>query len=149
MKKFKLMDIESAFDFANLGEFSDNSAAVNRKTGEIYYLGDAVDDDLPEDFDEGDDSIVWIPGKHDLDLGRRLVIDFAREYCPENLDEIQDIFSHRGAYRAYKELLANKILLEKWYIFEEDKTRQALLEWCRINNIEIEIQTPRIMEESP
>lgn len=139
MKKIKLIDIESAFDFASFSEFNDNSAAINRETGEIYYRGDTVDEDLPEDFDEDDDSLVWIPDKRDLDLGYRLVMDFSGEYCPDNLEEIQGIFSRRGAYGAFKGLLTEKNLLEKWYTFEEEKKRQTLLEWCRMNNIEVEI----------
>ena len=149
MKKIKLMDIEMAFDFVNSDGFRDNSAAVNRKTGEIYYIGDAVYEDLPEHFDEEDDSLVWIPDKRDLDLGSRLVMSFAREYCPENYGEIQSIFSHRGAYRAFKEFLANKNLLEKWYSFEEEKTRQALLEWCQNNNLDIDIQAPENTKVTP
>ena len=148
MKKIKLSDIESAFEFVNFGEFRDNSAAVNRKTGEIYYLGDAICEDLPEDFDEEDDSLIWLPDKRDLDLGSRLVMDYTQENCPENLDEIQSIFSHRGAYRAFKELLEKKRLLEKWYSFEDERTKSALLEWCRTNNIEVELETPENKEES-
>ena len=148
MKKFKMMDIESAFDFVNSCGFSDNSAVINRKTGEIYYLGDTVDEDLPEHFDEEDDSLIWIPNKHDLDLGSHLVMDFVQEYCPENLDEIHGIFSQLGAYSTLKEFLANKNLLEKWFSFEEEKTRQALLEWCQNNNLDIDIQAPKTMEES-
>lgn len=147
MKKFKLMDIECAFGFVNSSEFLDNSAVLNLKTGEIYYLGDAIDEDLPEDFDEEDDSLLWIPDKYDLDLGSELVMDFAREYSPENFDKIQGIFSRRGAYRNFKDLLSKKRLLDKWYSFEEEKTRQALMEWCRNNNIEVEIQAREINEE--
>jgi hypothetical protein len=52
------------------------SAAINRETGEIHYIGDTVDEDLPEDFNEEDQSIVWIPDKRDLDLGIELAMDF-------------------------------------------------------------------------
>ena len=142
MKKFKLMDIESAFDFVNSGGFSDNSAVLNPKTGEIHWLGDAVDEDLPEDFDDDDDSLVWIPDKRDPALGTKLDMDFAREFCPEKIEEIQGIFSRRGAYASFKELLAGKNLLGKWYSFEEEKTRQALLDWCRVNNFEVELPMP-------
>jgi hypothetical protein len=139
MTKVNLTDIELAFDFVNFESYSDNSAVVNRETGEIYYIGDNVDEELPENFDEEDEALVWIPDKRDLDLGSVLAMDFAREFCSEDLEEIQFIFSHRGAYAHFKRLLEKRNRLEKWYKFEEDKNREALLEWCRENKIEVEI----------
>jgi hypothetical protein len=34
-----------------------------------------------------------------LDLGKPLVLDFAREFLPDDYDEVRHIFSRRGAYR--------------------------------------------------
>jgi hypothetical protein len=48
------------------------------------------------------------------------------------------IFSRRGAYRRYKDLLEQKGLLDEWYDFEQQRTRQALLDWCEENGIELE-----------
>jgi hypothetical protein len=138
MTKVKLMDIELAFDFVNFGGLSDNSAVINRETGEIHYLGDGVEEELPEDFDEEDDSLVWVPDKRDLDVGTKLVMEFARKHCSEDLDDIHFMFSHRGAYAHFKRFLEKKNLLEKWYKFEEEKNRDALLEWCQINKIDVD-----------
>ena len=138
MKKVRLMDIELAFDFANFNGSGDNSAAINRETGEIHYFGDNVDEDLPEDFDEEDDSLVWVPDKRDLDLGTELVMDFARKYCSDDLDDIHFMFSHRGAYAHFKRFLEKKNLIDKWYKFEEEKNRDAILEWCKENKIAVD-----------
>ena len=140
MTKVNFRDIETAFDFVNFDSYSDNNAAVNRETGEIHYLGDCVDEDLPEDFDEDDEVLVWIPDKQDLNLGSRVAMDFARNYCSEDLEEIHFIFSHRGAYAHFKRLLEKRNDLEKWYKYEEEKTRAALLKWCQENKIELEKQ---------
>ena len=138
MAKVSFTDIENAFDFVSFDGYCDNNAAININTGEIHYVGDSVDADLSEDFDEEDESLVWIPDKRDLDLGSRLVMEFTRKHCPEDLDDVQFMFSHRGAYSHFKRLLEKKNRLEKWYEFENEKNREALLEWCRENKIDVE-----------
>ena len=37
--------------------------------------------------------------KRDLDLGKSLVVDFVREFLPDDLEQVRRYFSHRGAYR--------------------------------------------------
>jgi hypothetical protein len=65
-------------------------------------------------------------------------MDFVRSRCPEEIDRVLMIFSRRGAYRRYKDLLEQKGLLDEWYDFEQQRTRQALLDWCEENGIELE-----------
>src|SRR5262245_63308299 len=49
--------------------------------------------------------------------GQALVLDFAREFLPDEYDEVRRIFSGRGAYRRYKDLLVRRGALERWYDF--------------------------------
>lgn len=58
-------------------------------------------------------------------------MEFVRLRCPEQIDRVHAVMKRRGAYGRYKELLAEKNLLEDWYAFENDRTREALLEWCK------------------
>ena len=53
-----------------------------------------------------------IRDKRELDLGKPLVLDFAREFLPDDYDEVRHIFSRRGAYRRYKNLLERRGALE-------------------------------------
>src|SRR6516165_3207892 len=57
-----------------------------------------------------------IPDKRELDLGKPLVLDFAREFLPVDYDEVRHIFSRRGAYRRYKDLLVRRGALERSYV---------------------------------
>jgi hypothetical protein len=66
------------------------------------------------------------------------VFAFAREFLPDELDEIQRIFHKRGAYARFKDLLQRKKALDRWYDFENKATEAALREWCEINGITIE-----------
>ncbi|EGJ51927.1 hypothetical protein Desaf_3650 [Desulfocurvibacter africanus subsp. africanus str. Walvis Bay] len=133
--------IEDAFLFANAGQPEESVAVVNRRTGETFFESKGLDSDelpgLPEDVDENPD-YVFIPHKHDLDLGKPLVFQFVRRHCPEEWDRIEGMFSSRGAYRRFKAFLEDKGMLQAWYDFENARTREALLEWCAENGIEIE-----------
>jgi hypothetical protein len=52
-------------------------------------------------------------------------------------DEVRHIFSRRGAYRRYKDLLVRRGALERWYDFSDKSKETALREWCAENGIEL------------
>ena len=64
-------------------------------------------------------------------------MDFAREFLPDDYDEVRHIFSRRGAYRRYKDLLVRRAALERWYDFSNKSEEAALREWCAENGIEL------------
>ena len=78
-----------------------------------------------------------IPGKKDLELGKTLVLEFARQYLPDEFDKIRRIFSKRGAYGQFKELLHRKRALDRGYEFENKATEDALREWCEAHGLTI------------
>ena len=93
------------------------------------------DEELPGDID--DEKYISIPHKRELDLGKPLVLDFAREFLPDDYDEIRHIFSRRGAYRRYKDLLVRRSALDLWYDFSNKAEEAALREWCAENRIDL------------
>ncbi len=128
-------DIEDAFFFVSSGVPYDHYAIIHRVTGETFYSSELSDyDDLPEDVDENDDYLA-IPHKNDLGLGKPLVISFARQQCPEDIDRILAIFSGQGAYSRYKDFLEEKDLLDAWYAYESNATREALMKWASENGL--------------
>src|SRR5262245_20252524 len=114
----------------------EHRAYVSLDTGTIYWISELnpLDEEIPEDLDESDRYIA-IPHKNDLDLGKRLVVDFAAEELPDEYPAIEGFFRHRGAYGRFKEVLAARGCLEKWYAFEAATTERALREWCLENGI--------------
>jgi hypothetical protein len=114
-----------------------NRAVLCLDNGEIYYHSENGDlDELDEDEFDCDNFVV-IPHKNDLDLGQRLVFDFAEEHLADDLDRVQQIFSRRGAYRRFKDFLEQKDLLQDWYDFESQREEEALREWALDNKIEL------------
>jgi hypothetical protein len=135
----KFRDIEDAFFFVSMGEMYMNSAILCIETGEIFYISDFGDsDELPEDIDDDNDKYIEIPHKNELDLGKPLVLEFSAMYLPDNLEKVNSFFYQKGAYSRFKNLLEEKVLLEKWYAFEKAEQENALMEWIKENNIIID-----------
>jgi Uncharacterised protein family (UPF0158) len=130
-------DLQEAFLFVNFGDPGENEAYLDRQSGKIYChsaYGDN-DEELPEDID--DEKYIVIPDKRELDLGKPLVLDFVSQFLPDDYDAVRRIFSRKGAYGRYKDLLAERGALERWYDFENKAEEAALREWCAENGIEL------------
>src|SRR5262245_24887587 len=138
MVSVKYEDLSAAFDFVSFGAPMEHEAYISLDTGAIYWISELnpLDEEIPDDFDTSDRYIA-IPHKNELDLGHRLVLDFAAAEVPDQYELVESFFARRGAYGRFKELLATQGLVEKWYAFETESTRHALQNWCRENNIEL------------
>ena len=128
-------DLETAYMFVSMSPPYEHYAYLNKETGEIYYVSEIGDsDELPDDLEENG-KYVSLPHRNDLDLGRNLVFDFVADNLSNELEKVQSIFSNKGAYARYKDLLEQKGQLQAWYDFERKATEVALLDWCRNNEI--------------
>jgi len=138
IKSKKFNEIEDAFMFTNSAGYGENSALLDKNTGKVYFHSDWVDVDEQDVLAEEDfDSTVHIhlPHKNDLDLGKDLVFEFTEQYMPDDEYKVDQIFSKKGAYSRFKDLLQSKDLLEKWYEFENRHQQIALIQWCKENDI--------------
>jgi hypothetical protein len=133
-----LMDLEFAIEFTSSDYSFDNEAYVDSETGKIYYSGDDIEEELPEDIFENDKYLL-IPTKHDLDLGKRVALEFAAEVIPDELNNVYHMFGSRGAYSRFKSLLHSLECTEKWYAFENKAMRDAVIEWCKEHSIQYRI----------
>jgi hypothetical protein len=137
-----IADITSAFEFANTsGSIGEFVAFVCKRTGKVYYRTDFSDDEemndeLPDDIDD-EEKYVALPDKRELGLGKPMVLDFAREFLPDDFDDVRYFFSKRGAYPKFKALLARRGAIDRWHAFEAKATEQALRDWCALHEIEI------------
>src|SRR5246500_6014724 len=130
-------DVQLAFEFVSSGGMGENEAYLDRQSGKIYWhfeFGNN-DEELPDDID--DEKYISIPDKRKLDLGKPLVLDFVREFLPDDYDEVRHIFSRRGAYRRYRELLVRRGALERGYDFSNKSEQTALREGGAENGIEL------------
>jgi hypothetical protein len=137
-------EILDAFEFVGFSGVGEHQAILDRRSGKIYWHSEFSDldelnelnDEMPDDV-EDDEKYVAIPDKRELGLGKPLALDFAREFLPNDFDEVRYIFSKRGAYPKFRALLIRRSALDRWYDFESKATEQALREWCNLNSIEV------------
>lgn len=139
----RFSELHNAFEYANAGGLGECRAVLDRRTGTFYYHsendGDPDEDEPFPDEDELDDPrFVEIPDRHDLDLGKRLVLDFAATHLPDEFDHVREIFSRRGAYARFKDLLARRGRMDQWYEFSNAAEEAALRAWCELEEIELE-----------
>jgi hypothetical protein len=132
-------ELLDTFEFASIGQPGEHEAVLCRKTGKFLWLTD-LDEDIeawPHDADD-EEKYLSIPHKKELDLGKPLVLEFARQFLLDEFDEVRRIFDKRGAYARFNDLLRRRKALDRWYDFEAKATETALREWCEINGITIE-----------
>ncbi len=127
-----LWDLEIGYQAVN-GSSEEISVYVSKVTGKVIWDSEEHSDKPAPDLDmDEDDDYVHLPDKYDLDLGKVLVMKFA-ETVPELYDEIRNIFSSRGAYRKFRDLLGRNDIVDKWLNFESEGEKRALLSWCDQN----------------
>jgi uncharacterized protein with HEPN domain len=136
-KSVSFAEIHLAFEFVDASGMGEHLAYLCKQTGKIYWhseSGDDLEEELPHDLDD-EEKYIQIPDKRELDLGKPLVLDFAARHLPNDYDEVQRIFRKKGAYGRFKDLLAQRNALERWYEFEAKAQEKALREWCDLNDI--------------
>jgi hypothetical protein len=111
---------------------------MDKQTGKIYWHSELADDldELPEDID--DEKYVEIPHKKELDLGKKLVLDFAFQYLPDEYEAVESMFRRKGVYSKFKDLLLRKGVVDKCYEYQSHEEEKALRAWCNDNDITIQ-----------
>jgi hypothetical protein len=141
--RVKWSDLEMAFEFASLDEGYEHQAYLCKQTGKLFYRSelDNEEEELPNDIDD-ESKYLRIPDRKELGLGKPLVLDFARQFLPDDFEDVRAMFSHRGAYPRFKDLLAHRRAIDRWHAFENEMSEKALCEWCQMNSIELSEEPP-------
>ena len=132
-------ELLNTFEFVSLGQPYEHEAVLCREAGKFLWhseFGDDVDE-WPDDA-EDEEKYLAIPHKKELDLGKPLVLEFARQFLPDQFAEVRRMFDRRGAYARFNDLLRRNNALDRWYDFENKATESALREWCALNELTIE-----------
>ncbi len=133
-----LDDLLAAYEWVSAGEVAalDAEAYIDRLTGKIYWRGEGVDEELPEDI-EDESLYIAVPHRSEFDLGRSLALAFVDKYLPRSSDTVREYFRGRGAYQRFKALLAQAGQLDAWHRYEQAATEVALSEWCAENGFSV------------
>jgi hypothetical protein len=131
-------DLQEAFEFVCAASGGEHQAFLCLQAGKITCHSELVDDldPLPDDVDDPD-KFLPIPDRRELDLGKPVALDFARQFLPGDFDEVRQFFRRRGAYARFKDLLTRRGAIEQWYEFEASADESALRLWCEAHSIEL------------
>jgi hypothetical protein len=131
-----LKDLQEAFEFVSATDTGEHQAFLCKQSGKLYCHSELCDDldILPDDIDDSE-KFIPIPDRKELGLGKPLALDFAREFLPDDFDDVRQFFSRRGAYARFKDLLHRRACLDQWYDFEAKAEERALRLWCELNSI--------------
>src|SRR6516162_3177637 len=88
-----------AFEFSGPSIEGEVRAYLNKQSGKVYLHAEFSDvlDELPDDIDD-DEKYIQLPDKRELALGKPLVLDFARQFLADDVDEVRWMFGGKGAY---------------------------------------------------
>lgn len=139
MQIVDLSELQGAVEWVS-SSIVDNEAYVCRQTGKIYWISGDADPETearPEDVDDPD-KYAAVPNKYELDIGVLLVFDFTKAHLIDHYHEVRSIFRRRGAYGRFKALLARHNMVETWLSFSEERTLDALEEWCESEGFSVE-----------
>ena len=130
----KFDELLAAYEWVSTGETvaMDCEAYISRATGTIHWCGEGIDEEPPEDIEDGTQYIA-VPHKREFELGRTLALRFVEEHLPGSREAVYGFFRQRGAYSKFKSLLASSGQLDAWHEYEEGATESALREWCEEN----------------
>jgi hypothetical protein len=117
----------------------ENEAYLSKETGKVYWHSECAEDleKLPGDTEDGE-KYLSIPHKNDRALGKPMALRFSAEFLAADLGTVREIFSRRGAYARFKDLLESRGVLKRWYKYEAAAQRVALVEWCAANGVDVD-----------
>jgi hypothetical protein len=127
-------ELFAACDWVGTGETvaMDREAYISRATGTIHWCGEGIEEEPPEDIEDGT-LYIAVPHKGEFDLGRSLALSFVEEHLPSSREAVYGFFRKRGAYSQFKSLLASAGQLNAWHEYEQAATESALRVWCEAN----------------
>ena len=131
-------DILEAFEFVSAGGMGEHQAFLCKQSGKVYWHSEFSDelDELPDDIEDSE-KYVPIPDKRELDLGKPLVLDFARQFLPTTSMKFGKYSAAKAPTPNSRDLLDRRGALDHWYDFEAKVEEKALRMWCDLNSIEV------------
>jgi hypothetical protein len=115
-------------------------AWIDRRSGAVHIVAEGLDPDelaLPDDLGDPEHFLALPPARH-LCIERALAFDFVAGHLPGDERLVRAMFTRKGSYRALRELLAERGVLEAWYRFKGSAIDAALAEWCGDNGLRLQ-----------
>jgi hypothetical protein len=129
--------IDDAFHYVSDAPPGERTAAVHRRTGQVFLASRKAGYDERPAGAETDPDYLSIPHRQELDPGKPLLLEFIRSHCPAELTRVEALFARPGAFRNVKDLLRRRQLLESWQVFEAQRLETLLRQWCAAQGLSL------------
>jgi hypothetical protein len=154
MKKMKMLELEN-IDLEELcralEDHSGFSWFIDTKTGKLHLLGDSMWDgeDVGRDF-EPPDSCRRIDPIDSRESYDDLAEFTAMVHDPKARDLLERAIAGRGAFRRFKDVLANlPELRAAWFKFHDTRLERRAIEWLRDEGLIREVDADRAIAARP
>ncbi|WP_338207717.1 UPF0158 family protein [Lactiplantibacillus paraxiangfangensis] len=109
----------------------------NKMTGEVTMVM-AYEDDEDSDSDESEtnlDQYLNLPSKYDVNDYHIMKAFIWQLPDGEQKVQLERSISGRGAFRYFRDQLADFGMTDQWYQFRDTTYRDIAIEWCQNNQI--------------
>jgi hypothetical protein len=141
-------------------QFDESHSYLDKQAGEVVMLSDeelaaAEDQGDPADYPQWQQDNIELAKAFHADDGSRFLPlpdrfeinewDMMRDFASglENADQAEALLTAiqgRGAFRYFKDRLHELGLAEAWFEFRTGRYRQAALDWCQENGLEVDAE---------
>ena len=130
----KLKDIVDALETTD----DTSEAFLNKRTGEIEWIGEYMDEEEREEVSErlDEDGFIRLPTQYDIHE-YNIMRDFVFSLSGNEQDYLADAITGRGAFQRFRRGIKRFGMEQSWYDFRDKAYVGIAEEWCQENGLEI------------
>ena len=130
----KLKDIIDALEMTN----DTSEAFLNKRTGEIEWIGEYMDAEEREEVSDrlDADGFIRLPTQYDIHE-YNIMRDFVYSLSGNEQDYLADAITGRGAFQRFRRGIKRLGIEQSWYNFRDKAYAGIAEEWCTDNELEI------------
>ena len=130
----KLKDIIDALEMTN----DTSEAFLNKRTGEIEWIGEYMDEEEREEVSDrlDADGFIRLPTQYDIHE-YSIIRNFVDSLSGNKQDYLADAIAGRGAFQRFKRGIRRFGIEQSWYDFRDKAYKIIAEEWCEVNGLEI------------
>lgn len=123
----KLGEIIDALEFNN--DSYERVAFFNKLKNEVVFV---------DELDEEIDNLIPIPDKYEI-FEYSMIEEFILNIGDsKQREELLYSIKGRKAFRRFKDKCIDYNIIDKWYLFRDNKYKELAIIWCKQNKIEFE-----------
>ena len=130
----KLKDIVDALEMTD----DTSEAFLNKRTGEIEWIGEYMDKEEREEVSDrlDADGFIRLPTQYDIHE-YNIMRDFVYSVSGNEQDFLANAITGRGAFQRFRRGIKRFGIEQSWYDFRDKTYVEIAEEWCQENGLQI------------